>query len=68
MANLNRRRAARLMSEADIEGLILLSPEGGVRLIRTRLHKDSETVSYTAPRPRHSARAAARFSLKFGLV
>lgn len=27
MANLNRRRAARLMSEADIEGLILLSPE-----------------------------------------
>ena len=37
---------------------------GGVRRMRTSLCKDSEAVPYAAPRPRHSARAAARLSLK----
>jgi hypothetical protein len=42
--------------------------EGGVRPIRTRLYMGRMAVPYSAQRPRHSARAAARFSLKFGLV
>jgi hypothetical protein len=37
---------------------------GAARLIRTRLCKDSEAAPYVAQRPRHSARAAARLSLK----
>jgi hypothetical protein len=37
---------------------------GVVRLIRTGLHKDSRPAPYLAQRPRHSARAAARFFLK----
>ena len=41
---------------------------GGVRPIRTRLCKDSEAVPYAAPRSRHSARAAARLSLKLSLL
>ena len=39
--------------------------EGAVRPIRTRLCKDNMTALYAAPRPRHSARATARLSLKF---
>lgn len=38
---------------------------GAVRLIRTRLCKDSDAVPYAAQRPRHSARAAVRFCLKW---
>ena len=41
---------------------------GGVRPIRTRLCKDSEAVPNAAPRSRHSARAAARLSLKLSLL
>ena len=37
-------------------------------LSRTSLSKDSDAVAYAAQRPRHSARAAARFSLKRGLL
>ena len=37
-----------------------------VRRIRTSLSLDSDAVPYSAKRPRHSVRAAARFSLKFG--
>lgn len=37
---------------------------GGVRQIRTGLVKDSRAAPYATPRPRHSARAAARFCLK----
>jgi len=48
-----------LMGVAD--GIALL---GGVRPIRTRLCKANEAAPYAAPRARHSARAAARFSLK----
>ena len=33
-----------------------------------RLHHDGKAVPYTEHRPRHSARAAARFILKYGLV
>jgi hypothetical protein len=39
--------------------------DGAVRQIRTRLCKDSEAAPYVAPRARHSARAAARVSLRF---
>ncbi len=39
--------------------------EGAVRQIRTSLSKGRIVVPYAAPRSRHSARAAARFSLKF---
>jgi len=38
--------------------------EGAARRIRTRLHLDRDADAYAAPRPRHSARAAARFILK----
>jgi len=38
---------------------------GGVRQMQTSLCKDSKADPYAAPRPRHSARAAARLSLKF---
>lgn len=37
---------------------------GGVRPIRTRLEKGRMAVPYAAQSPRHSTRAAARFSLK----
>ena len=37
---------------------------GAARRIRTRLHLDRDADAYAAPRPRHSARAAARFILK----
>jgi|GEM_PF-6805145 len=40
---------------------------GGVRLIRTRLCLDIIAALYAGPRPRHSASAAVRLSLKFGL-
>ena len=39
---------------------------GAARRIRTGLHKDSGTARYAVPRPRHSARAAARLILKLG--
>jgi hypothetical protein len=42
-----------------------INAAGAVRPIRTRLCKDNMTALYVAPRPRHSARAAARLSLKF---
>ncbi|WP_425433975.1 LysR family transcriptional regulator [Lutimaribacter saemankumensis] len=38
---------------------------GAVRLIRTRLCQDSDTVPYAAQRLRHSARAAVLFCLKW---
>jgi hypothetical protein len=38
--------------------------EGAVRQMRTSLCKDNEAALYAAPRRRHSARAAARLSLK----
>ncbi len=38
---------------------------GGVRRIRTRLNYVRTAVPYAVPRSRHSARAAARLSLKF---
>ena len=40
------------------------SRKGAGRLMRTALRQESETVAYPAQRPRHSARAAVRFSLK----
>ena len=40
---------------------------GAVRQIRTSLSLDSDAALYSAQRPRHSARAAARFSLKSNL-
>ncbi len=39
--------------------------DGGVRPMQTRLSRGSDAVPYSAQMPRHSARAAARFSLKF---
>lgn len=36
-----------------------------LRRIRTSLYQASEAAPYAAQRPRHSARAAARLSLKF---
>ena len=41
-----------------------ISGGGAVRPTRTSLSKDSDAVLYAAQRPRHSARAAARFRLK----
>jgi hypothetical protein len=54
----------------DPEHTICVTSElgGGVRPIRTRLCMGRMAVPYSAQRPRHSARAAARLSLKFGLV
>ena len=46
----------------------LSSPRGAARRIRTRLHLDRDADAYAAQRPRHSARAAARFLLKFCLL
>ena len=37
---------------------------GAVRRMRTRLYQDSDAAIYAAQRSRHSARAAARLSLK----
>jgi mono/diheme cytochrome c family protein len=42
--------------------------QGAARRIRTRLHLDRDAVAYAAQRPRHSARAAALFRLKFCLL
>ena len=42
--------------------------DDAAKRIRTGLRMDSGTVRYAVPRPRHSAKAAARCSLKFDLV
>jgi branched-chain amino acid transport system substrate-binding protein len=44
------------------------SPDGAVRRIRTRLALDSNAALYATQSCRHSARAAARFRLKFCLL
>jgi polar amino acid transport system substrate-binding protein len=57
-----------LPEDADLRervNRVLLEAGGAVRQIRTRLGKGRIVVPYAAPRPRHSARAAARLRLKF---
>ena len=46
---------------------VTIALEGAGRLIRTSLSLDSDAAPYSAHRPRHSVRAAARFRLKFNL-
>ena len=45
-----------------------LDRHGAVRQLQTGLSQDSEAVLFATQRPRHSARAAARFCLKRGLL
>jgi transposase-like protein len=62
ISGVSTRKVDDLVQAMGLSGI----SKGAGRLIRTSLRTDSATVPYAAPRPRHSARAAARLSLKLG--
>ncbi len=55
------------MDKSCIYSTSINMPSAAARQIRTSLYMDGDTALYCAQRPDHSARAAAQFSLKFGL-